>query len=71
MPFLKPMPHAQGQQSLEDAVEQLQALQAHLCSYAAWGVPVVECKLCQQRRAVDQLHDYLLQCIEAATLPQD
>ena len=45
----------------------MQSLQAHLCSYAAWGVPIVECKLSQQHRAVDQLHDYLLQCIEAAT----
>ena len=53
--------------SVEEAVGQMQRLQAYLCSYATWGVPVVECKLSQQARAVDQLHDYLLLCIEAAT----
>ena len=46
----------------------MQQLQHYLCSYAACNVPVVESKLSEVERAVDQLHDYLLQCIHLAML---
>lgn len=44
----------------------LQLLQDHLCSYTARNVPVVTVDLANFTDTMDQLHDYLLQCIENA-----
>ena len=43
---------------------QMQELQEYLCSYSACSVPVVDSKLSEVTWAVNQLHEYLLQCIQ-------
>ena len=57
-----------GEASCKDLLGQLQQLQQYLCSYAVCSVPVVDSKLSEVTGAVDQLHDYLLQCIHMAML---
>ena len=44
----------------------LQLLQDHLCSYAEHNVPVVTLDLANFSDTMEQLHDYLLQCIKSA-----
>lgn len=44
----------------------LRQLQAHLRQYGASGVPVVEVSLSDMGQALDQLHAYVLLCIELA-----
>ena len=44
----------------------IRLLQDHLCTYAASRVPVVSINFANFSDTLDQLHDYLLQCIESA-----
>ena len=55
-----------GQASVSACLSQFQELQHYLCSYSTWNVPVVDNRLSESAVAVDQLHDYLLQCIRVA-----
>jgi hypothetical protein len=47
-------------------LERMRVLEARLCAYEALGVPVVTLRLLDAQDGVDQLHDYLLQCIQMA-----
>ena len=44
----------------------LRFLQDYLCTYAERSVPVVPINFANFSDTLDQLHDYLLQCIESA-----
>ena len=44
----------------------IRLLQDHLCTYAERNVPVVSINFANFSDTLDQLHDYLLQCIESA-----
>ncbi|DBA83828.1 TPA: hypothetical protein ACH3X1_006347 [Trebouxia sp. C0004] len=44
----------------------IRLLQDHLCTYAERNVPVVSINFSNFPDTLDQLHDYLLQCIESA-----
>ncbi|KAL0041761.1 hypothetical protein WJX79_003730 [Trebouxia sp. C0005] len=44
----------------------IRLLQDHLCTYAERNVPVVSINFSNFSDTLDQLHDYLLQCIESA-----
>ena len=48
----------------------LRLLQGHLCSYAKCNVPVVTLDVANFSDTIEQLHDYLLQCIESAMSQQ-
>ena len=44
----------------------IRLLQDHLCTYAERNVPVIPISFANFSDTLDQLHDYLLQCIESA-----
>lgn len=44
----------------------IRLLQEHLCTYAERNVPVIPINFANFSDTLDQLHDYLLQCIESA-----
>jgi len=48
----------------------IRLLQDHLCTYAERNVPVVSINFSNFSDTLDQLHDYLLQCIESAMAQQ-
>ena len=46
--------------------DRIRLLQDHLCTYEERNVPVVSINFANFADTLDQLHDYLLQCIESA-----
>ena len=46
--------------------DRIRLLQEHLCTYEQRNVPVVSVNFANFSDTLDQLHDYLLQCIETA-----
>lgn len=62
---------AGGHSDPAELLDKMQQLQDYLCSYASCNVPVVDSKLSEVAAAVDQLHDYLLQCIHIAMLSEE
>lgn len=49
-----------------EVLSRLQLLQSHLCGYAQRAVPVVNLDLANFNDTLDDLHDYLLLCIQMA-----
>ena len=47
-------------------LDRLRLLQSHLCAYAQRSVPVVNLELGTFNDTLDDLHDYLLLCIQIA-----
>lgn len=62
---------AQGASANSKVLERLGVLQAYLGSYATRNVPVVPVYVSGFQETLDQLHDYLLQCIEMSMEPPD
>lgn len=46
--------------------DRIRLLQDHLCTYEERKVPVVSINFANFSDTLDELHDYLLQCIEGA-----
>jgi hypothetical protein len=53
-------------QSSSEILGRLRLLQSHLCSYAQRSIPVVRLNLANFNDTLDDLHDYLLLCIQMA-----
>ena len=51
---------------VEQALHQNAVLQEHLQTYASRSIPIVQLTLADFTTRLDTLHDYLLQCMEAA-----
>ena len=74
----KPQPdgvHASAQASSQasgepldskEVLSRLRLLQSHLCAYAQRSVPVINLNLAHFNDTLDELHDYLLLCIQLA-----
>lgn len=58
-------------QSSSEVLGRLRLLQSHLCSYAQRSVPVVNLDLANFNDTLDDLHDYLLLCIQMALEEDD
>lgn len=52
--------------SADATFSRIRLLQDHLCTYEDRNVPVVQINFGNFSDTLDQLHDYLLQCIESA-----
>lgn len=50
----------------KEVLSRLRLLQSHLCAYAQRSVPVVNLHLANFNETLDELHDYLLLCIQLA-----
>lgn len=51
---------------VEQALQHSAILQEHLRTYALKGIPILQLTLADFSSRLDTLHDYLLQCMEAA-----
>ena len=49
-----------------EVLSRLRLLQSHLCAYAQRSVPVINLNLANFNDILDELHDYLLLCIQLA-----
>ena len=50
----------------KEVLSRLRLLQSHLCAYAQRSVPVINLNLAHFNDTLDELHDYLLLCIQLA-----
>ena len=50
----------------DEVLSRLRLLQSHLCAYAQRSVPVINLNLANFNDTLDELHDYLLLCIQLA-----
>ena len=50
----------------KEVLSRLRLLQSHLCAYAQRSVPVINLNLANFNDTLDELHDYLLLCIQLA-----
>lgn len=55
-----------SQESTQEVLERMRVLESRLAAYEAIGIPVVTLRLLDSQDSVDQLHDYLLQCLQMA-----
>lgn len=51
---------------VEQALQRSAILQEHLRTYASKSIPILQLTLADFSSRLDTLHDYLLQCMEAA-----
>jgi hypothetical protein len=58
-------------QKATEALVRMRVLEEQLCAYASCGVPVLTLHLPDFQDIVDQLHDYLLECIQMAMAPEE
>lgn len=56
----------QSQGRTHEVLERMRILESRLAAYEAVGIPVVTLRLLDAQDSVDQLHDYLLQCLQMA-----
>ena len=55
----------------KEVLSRLRLLQSHLCAYAQRSVPVINLHLANFNETLDELHDYLLLCIQLALEEDD
>ena len=55
----------------KEVLSRLRLLQSHLCAYAQRSVPVISLHLANFNETLDELHDYLLLCIQLALEEDD